>query len=73
VTGKKSRLPGFFVWTPYLLSLFQYKESNPDVIGTSAENSRPIRIRFMFFLLLVQKKERKKSTPATIYSRCRTP
>jgi hypothetical protein len=28
---------------------------------------------FMFFLLLVQKKEPKKSTPATIYSRCRTP
>ena len=28
---------------------------------------------FIFFLLLVQKKERKKSTPATIYSRCRTP
>jgi len=27
----------------------------------------------MFFLLLVQKKERKKSTPAIIYSHCRTP
>ena len=28
---------------------------------------------FIFFLLLVQKKERKKSTPAMIYSHCRTP
>ena len=27
----------------------------------------------MFFLLLVQKKERKKSTPAMIYSHCQTP
>src|SRR6187431_2735743 len=29
--------------------------------------------KFMFFLLLVQKKEPKKSTPAMIYSHCRRP
>jgi len=28
---------------------------------------------FIFFLLLVQKKEPKKSTPAMIYSHCRAP
>jgi len=31
------------------------------------------QIAFMYFLLLVQKKVPKKSTPATMYSRCRTP
>jgi len=30
-------------------------------------------IDFMYFLLLVQKKVPKKSTPAMIYSHCRTP
>jgi hypothetical protein len=29
--------------------------------------------KVIYFLLLVQKKVTKKSTPATIYSRCRTP
>jgi hypothetical protein len=31
------------------------------------------RKTYLFFLLLVQKKEPKKSTPAMIYSHCRTP
>jgi hypothetical protein len=36
-----------------------------------AKRTSSFFINFMFFLLLVQKKERKKSTPAMIYGHCR--
>jgi hypothetical protein len=44
------------------------------VLGTRQKEQRSsFGMIFIYFLLLVQKKVTKKSTPATIYSRCRTP
>ena len=44
-----------------------------DLKSAISRLRKSIGIYFIFFLLLVQKKERKKSTPAMIYGHCRTP
>jgi hypothetical protein len=38
-----------------------------------AKRTETYSIHIIFFLLLVQKKEPKKSTPAMMYGHCRTP
>jgi len=43
------------------------------LFASRQKEQKSLKINIMFFLLLVQKKERKKSTPAMIYSHCRTP
>ena len=43
------------------------------LFASRQKEQKSVKINIMFFLLLVQKKERKKSTPAMIYSHCRTP
>jgi len=57
----------FWLEFSLLLSLFQDKESKENCCS----QANLLNHGFMFFLLLVQKKERKKSTPAMMYSHCR--
>ena len=42
-------------------------------VASRQKEWKSLKINIMFFLLLVQKKEPKKSTPALIYSHCRMP
>jgi hypothetical protein len=58
--GQTSRAFGLAL---IFLFLFPSREKERNVV----------LINVSYFLLLVQKKVPKKSTPATIYSRCRTP
>jgi hypothetical protein len=72
--GKTSGAIGFAL--NFLLLLFFV--SKPVPICREQRKGRinqllQVQVHFMFFLLLVQKKERKKSTPAMMYGHCRTP
>jgi hypothetical protein len=61
-------LPGRRSFGPGLIFLVLFASRQKE--QKSIKNKRKT---YLFFLLLVQKKEPKKSTPAMIYSHCRTP